>query len=88
MKNSGFLKLNLNDLLKGLVLAVLTAVLTAIMQMLNSVPPNIDLKQIGTVALLSVGAYILKQLASNNQGKFFAIDEAIGGGGIKNPTKP
>lgn len=87
MKKSGLLELNYKDWLKGLFVSIVSAVLTAVMQMLTLVPPMIDFKQIGIVALTTVIAYIVKQLATNNNGDLFKKDEVedIGGGGIKNP---
>lgn len=77
MKQSKLGLLNLKDLLKGLILAVITAVLTASLQMLTNVPPAIDFKQIGVVAIISAMGYILKQLSTNNEGELMKKDSDI-----------
>lgn len=63
---SGLFKLSWRDLVKGLLVAVLSSVLGMIAQSLGGV---IDWKAIGTVALSSCLAYLLKQLATDEQGK-------------------
>ena len=87
MKNSGLLELSRKDWVKGLFVTIVSAVLTGLLQMLTMVPPMVDFKQIGIIALTTAIAYIIKQLATNNNGDLFKKDEVedIGGGGIKNP---
>jgi len=60
--------LNLNDIFKGLLIAVSSAVLMAAQQMLIAVPPTLDFKQIGVVALIAAIAYIGKQISTNSDG--------------------
>jgi hypothetical protein len=71
MQNSPFGKLNLRDLINGLVVAFLTASLTGLIQTLDSgvLPTLAELKTSalsGTVASL---AYLLKNLVTNSQGE-------------------
>jgi hypothetical protein len=71
MQNSPFGKLNLRDLINGLVVAFLTASLTGLIQTLDSgvLPTLAELKTsalAGTVASL---AYLLKNLVTNSQGE-------------------
>lgn len=68
MLNSKLFSLNLQDLLKGGFLTVITATLTALLQMLNVTPPEIDVKAIGQVALTTFIAYMVKQFTSNSEG--------------------
>ena len=65
---SKFGSLNLNDIFKGLLIAVSSAVLMAAQQMLIAVPPTLDFKQIGVVALIAAIAYIGKQISTNSDG--------------------
>ena len=66
--NSKFLLLSWQDFFKGLILAVITAVLTGIMQGLNA--GSFDWKAIGTMALTALIAYLLKNLGTDEEGKF------------------
>jgi hypothetical protein len=68
--NSQFLKLNANDLFKGVLVIVGTAILTAILPMLQSgkIP---TLEELKVVVLASVSAgitYFLKNLLTNSDG--------------------
>lgn len=83
MTNSKLFRLNLNDLFKGLIVAVLTGVLTGILQMLTVVPPSIDLKQIAIISITSAISYILKQLATDETGKILKV-----GGRPRRKKKP
>ena len=60
-------KFNLNDLLHGLIVAVATSVLTVFMQMLSA--GHVDWKQLGLATISATIAYILKILASDEDGK-------------------
>ena len=57
---SDFLKLNLNDLLKGLLMAVLTPVVVIIQQSLEAGLFVFDWKSIGLAALSGGVAYLVK----------------------------
>lgn len=69
---SGFLKLNKNDFIKGLVVAVLSAVLTLVLKLLDAnglMVTSADLQTIGTVALTAAVSYLIKNLGTDDQGK-------------------
>lgn len=69
MKTSGFLRLDLKDVLKGIIVTVVAAVLTAINNaLIQNVP--LDWKMIGIVALTTAISYLLKNLFTNNQDQF------------------
>lgn len=61
-------KLGTSDWVKGLVMTVISAVLALIVQGIQG--GMIDWKVVGTTALVSGLTYILKQLGTDNQGKF------------------
>lgn len=71
MSNSPFGKLNLRDLLNGLVVAFLTASLTGLIQILDSglLPDLLQLKTAGLSGLVAALAYLLKNLVSNSNGE-------------------
>jgi hypothetical protein len=75
--NSPFLKLNFNDLIKGVIVAILSAFLTAVLQILesNSLPTLEQLKSVGMVSLISGASYLIKNLLSNTNGEVFVKDE-------------
>lgn len=68
MKNSKLFTINTKDLFKGIFLAVITSVLTALLQMLTALPPSIDFKAIGVVAITTIIGYLIKQFSSNSNG--------------------
>lgn len=57
---SDFLKLNLNDILKGLLMAVLTPVIVVVQQSLEAGIFVFDWKSIGVAALSGGVAYLVK----------------------------
>lgn len=70
--NSPLFKLDVRDIVKGLVVAVLTATVAALGNALNM--PNFDLFSYDWTSLISVGvtagiAYILKNVLSDEQGR-------------------
>ena len=67
---SDMFSLQTRDFIKGLIVFVFGAVLTVILQMLQSGFSNIDYKQIILIATTSAISYLLKNLFSDNQGKF------------------
>jgi hypothetical protein len=69
--NSTFLNLNSSDFIKGLIMAVLTTVITIIYQTVEAGSLVFDWKSIGTMALTSALAYIMKNLFTNSTGKLF-----------------
>ena len=68
MKKSELFSLNTFDFIKGLLVAVITAVLTTVLQMLTQVPPYVNWNQVGIISLISAISYLLKQLATDNNG--------------------
>ena len=69
--NSPFLNINLNDLSKGLILAVLTSVLTVIYTTVQAGSLSFDWKLIATTALTSGIGYLIKNLFTNSTGQTF-----------------
>lgn len=72
--NSGIFKLNIRDVVKGLVVAVLTPVFAALLHAM-SVPGFdfmvYDWQSLGMLGLSAGAAYLLKNLFSDDQGKVF-----------------
>ena len=69
---SGFLKLNFNDLTKGLTVAVIVVVLGALQQMVSSHGLDVasyDWGSILDIAWKAAGAYLAKNLLSTEDGK-------------------
>lgn len=77
MNQSPFGKLNLRDLLNGLVVAFLTASLTGLITILDSgVLPTLEqLKAAGLAGLVASLAYLLKNLVTNSDGKMVAGED-------------
>lgn len=72
--NSTFFNLNSSDFLKGLIMAVLSSVITVVYQTVEAGSLTFDWKSIGTIALTSALAYIMKNLFTNSTGKLFATE--------------
>jgi len=73
--NSTFLTLNSSDFLKGLIMAVLSTVITVVYQTVEAGSLIFDWKSIGTMALTTALAYIMKNLFTNSAGKLFAKEQ-------------
>ena len=73
--NSTFLNLNANDFLKGLIMAVLSTVITIVYQTVEAGSLTFDWKAIGTMALTTALAYIMKNLFTNSTGKLFGKEK-------------
>jgi hypothetical protein len=65
--SSGQFSLNTNDLLKGLLLAVLTPVITILIDTLNQGSLTFDWKHIGVTALSALLAYLVKNFLAPAQ---------------------
>lgn len=80
MNNSPFGKLNLRDLINGLVVAFLTASLTALAQILDSgvLPSLAELKSAGLAGVVASLAYLLKNLVTNSQGEVAKVEQSAG----------
>lgn len=72
---STFLNLNTNDFIKGLVMAVLSTVITIVYQTVEAGSLVFDWKSIGTMALTTALAYIMKNLFTNSTGSLFAKEQ-------------
>jgi hypothetical protein len=70
MKSSLFLKINLIDFVKGLILAVLTSIVTIIHSTLENSSLTFDWNLIGITAVTSAIGYLVKNLLTNSQGQF------------------
>lgn len=73
--NSSIFTLNTNDFIKGLIMAVLSSVITVVYQTVEAGSLVFDWKAIGTMALTSALAYIMKNLFTNSTGKLFAKEQ-------------
>jgi hypothetical protein len=62
--------LNTTDFIKGLLMAVLSSVITVVYQTIEAGSLVFDWKAIGTIALTSGLAYIMKNLFTNSTGGF------------------
>jgi len=72
---STFLNLNTTDFIKGLVMAVLSTVITVVYQTVEAGSLVFDWKSIGTMALTTALAYIMKNLFTNSTGNLFAPEQ-------------
>lgn len=73
---SNFLNLNLTDLTKGLVVAVLTAVITYLYKALQSGDfTSLDWKIVGTTALIAAIGYLSKNLLTNSEGQVMSPED-------------
>ena len=68
--NSNFLNLNLIDMLKGLLTAVITAISAYIYEAIQSGDLTaIDWKFVGSTALIAAVGYLFKNLLTNSDGE-------------------
>jgi VIT1/CCC1 family predicted Fe2+/Mn2+ transporter len=67
---SNFLNLNVDDLVKGFIVAFLSTALTGLISTLDSgaLPTLTELKSAGIVGLTAGISYLLKNLLTNSQG--------------------
>jgi VIT1/CCC1 family predicted Fe2+/Mn2+ transporter len=67
---SNFLNLNVDDLVKGFIVAFLSTALTGVVATLDSgaLPTLAELKSAGIVGLTAGISYLLKNLLTNSQG--------------------
>ena len=75
--NSNFLKLNFVDVLKGLIVAILTAILGAVYAILSAggLPTMQDAKTIGISCLWAGIAYLLKNIFTNSDWQPFTTEQ-------------
>jgi hypothetical protein len=72
--NSTLFTLDNKDLIKGLLVAVLSSVITILYNTIQTGSLTFDWKAIGTMALTSALGYILKNLLTNSTGEFLKKD--------------
>jgi hypothetical protein len=72
--NSPFFNLNVSDLIKGLIVTVLTSALTIIYDVVSTGSLKFDWKLIATVSITSGIAYLLKNFLTNTSGTFLKKD--------------
>ena len=73
MKLSKLFKINLLDLLKGIVIAIISAILDYLYESLSN-GKIIRFIEIGVVSLTSFLAYITNRFFSNSKGQYFKKD--------------
>lgn len=76
MKFSDFLKINVFDLSKGLIVAALTAVIVLISDTISAGTFTFNWTSIWQTGLAAAVAYLMKQLVTNNQGEILQKDKA------------
>jgi len=74
-KNSKLFGLNLADLSRGLLIAVLTPAFVIVQQSLDSGSIALNFKSIGISALAGGMAYILKNFLSNSSGQILGSEK-------------
>lgn len=72
---SKFLELNIEDVIKGLAMAVFGAILPIIWSVISTGSFAFDWKAIGTAALTAALAYLNTQLFSNSKGMLFSKEK-------------
>ncbi len=72
MKNTSFFTVGLRDLIKGVIVAILTVVVAGVSTSLNAgaLPTESELKTIALAGLAAGGAYLIKNLFTNSNDKF------------------
>jgi len=73
--NSSFLNIDLKDLGKGLIVAVLTSVLTIVYNTVEAGSLTFDWKVILTTGITTGLSYLLKNLLTNSQGETFKAEK-------------
>lgn len=76
MKFSDFLKINVFDLSKGLIVAALTAVIVLISDTISAGTWTFNWTHIWQTGVAAAVAYLMKQLVTNNQGEILQKDKA------------
>jgi hypothetical protein len=66
-------RLGTNDLVKGLVLAVIVAFLDYLYQVLNATGGHVNLSDVWHVVLLAVVGYLIKNFATDRNGKIVGM---------------
>lgn len=78
-KQSTFLNLDLMDIGKGLIVAVLSTVLTALYSVVQdgTMPTGEEWKGVLSIAVTSALAYLVKNVFSNSEGKPFKSEQSV-----------
>lgn len=71
---SGFLKLNLGDIGRGVAVAVLTAVISYLANLTTIT--NVDFNAVLQIAILAMLGYLAKNLLTNQNGQFLGFGKA------------
>ena len=72
MKRSNFLKLNAQDLLRGMLMAFLTALMTGLLQLFQAGPFVLDWPTFQPIVFASLAAmlsYFIKNYLTNSEGQ-------------------
>jgi len=74
---SAFLKLNLRDFLKGLILAFITAIITGIYELLQTGAALdwVTLKPVLMVSIAAALSYLIKNLFTNTDGQILTAEK-------------
>ena len=77
MNFSNFLQINLRDLTKGIIMAVLGSVVSALLVILNNgaLPTLDEWKNIGMLGLMAGLSYLLKNLLTNSEDHFMTKEK-------------
>lgn len=75
MTLSDFLKINVFDLTKGLIVATLTAIVVFISDTISAGIFTFNWTSIWQTGLAAAVAYLMKQLVTNNQGELLQKDK-------------
>lgn len=78
---SDFLKINLRDLSRGIVMAFLGSVVSALLVIINNgkLPTLDEWKNVGMLGLMAGFSYLLKNLLTNSNDQFLKKEEAKDG---------
>jgi hypothetical protein len=74
-KDSGLWKLQLQDFVKGLIVAMIGAIVAIVQVSIEAGSLEFDFKAMGKVALLTGVSYLIKNFLTNNKGDFAAPDK-------------
>lgn len=74
-KLSSFLRINIRDFAKGIIIAMLGAVIGLITATIEQGSLTFDWPVIGKTALLAALTYLTKNLLTNNKDEFLAKDK-------------
>lgn len=77
---SKFLSLGKNDLIKGLIVTVLTALVSGLIVILNSSEPSFDWLHLKPIVIASIAAglsYLTKNLLTNSDGQPLTMEDPL-----------